>query len=90
MSSRLTEHSLFPVSSSSWHCTISHSLSTANTKAKAKMPDGAIVSKIDWMPLWEEVEKIEDDSEFTEGDFEIVSSDNVRFKVPSYHLFAAS
>ncbi|KLT38554.1 hypothetical protein CC85DRAFT_289407 [Cutaneotrichosporon oleaginosum] len=54
------------------------------------MPDGAIVSKFNWVSLCDEVDKITNDTEFTEGDFEIVSSDNVRFKVPSYHLFAAS
>ncbi len=48
------------------------------------------MSKINWMSLCDEVEKLENDKEFTEGDFEIVSSDNVRFKVPSYHLLAAS
>lgn len=30
-----------------------------------------------------------DDKSFTEGDFVLVSSDNVRFRIPSFYLFAA-
>ncbi|BEJ14680.1 hypothetical protein CspHIS471_0404470 [Cutaneotrichosporon sp. HIS471] len=33
---------------------------------------------------------ITDDSEWTEGDFEITSSDGVRFKINAYNLFWAS
>ncbi|WOO80394.1 uncharacterized protein LOC62_03G003911 [Vanrija pseudolonga] len=35
-------------------------------------------------------ESFADDEEWTEGDFTLISSDNVRFQVPSYYLFAAS
>jgi hypothetical protein len=30
-----------------------------------------------------------DDKVWTEGDFELVSADRVRFRIPSYYLFAA-
>lgn len=33
--------------------------------------------------------QIVDDSEFAEGDFEIISSDATRFRVPSYHLMSS-
>lgn len=33
--------------------------------------------------------EIKDDTRWTQGDFEIVTSDNVRFLVPSYHLFSS-
>lgn len=32
---------------------------------------------------------IVDDEEWTEGDFTIISSDNVRFRIQSYHLFSS-
>lgn len=32
---------------------------------------------------------IKDDDTWTDGDFEIISADNVRFRVPSYYLFAS-
>jgi hypothetical protein len=32
---------------------------------------------------------ITDHKKYTDGDFEVISSDNVRFLVPSYYLFAA-
>ena len=32
---------------------------------------------------------IVDDLEFTEGDMTLISSDNVRFRVESYHVFHA-
>lgn len=32
---------------------------------------------------------ISDDDEFTTGDFEVITADNVRFRVPSEFLFAA-
>lgn len=34
-------------------------------------------------------DKITDHKEWTDGDFEIITADNVRFRVPSYHLFSA-
>lgn len=34
-------------------------------------------------------ESITDDEEWTKGDFTLISSDNVRFQVPSYYLLAA-
>ncbi|BEI90304.1 uncharacterized protein CcaverHIS019_0303740 [Cutaneotrichosporon cavernicola] len=37
-----------------------------------------------------EAEHIVDDEYWTDGDFEVITSNGVRFRVPSYHLFAAS
>lgn len=34
-------------------------------------------------------DEITDDPHWTEGDFTIISSDNVRFKVPLYFVMAA-
>lgn len=33
---------------------------------------------------------VRSDTTWTEGDFELVSSDGVRFRVPSYHMYASS
>ncbi len=33
-------------------------------------------------------EETKDDERWTEGDFQIVTADNVRFRVPSFYLFA--
>jgi hypothetical protein len=30
-----------------------------------------------------------DDPTWTSGDFEVVTTDRVRFKIPSYHLYSA-
>ncbi|BEI93579.1 uncharacterized protein CcaverHIS019_0600380 [Cutaneotrichosporon cavernicola] len=35
-------------------------------------------------------ESVWDDDNWTEGDFEIITSDNVRFRVPSFHLYSSS
>jgi hypothetical protein len=32
---------------------------------------------------------VTDDIQWTDGDFQLVSSDRVLFRVPSYHLFSA-
>jgi hypothetical protein len=32
---------------------------------------------------------IRDDDDWTDGDFEVITSDGVRFRVPSFHLFSA-
>ncbi|BEI84637.1 hypothetical protein CcaverHIS002_0500380 [Cutaneotrichosporon cavernicola] len=34
-------------------------------------------------------ESVWDDDNWTEGDFEIITSDNVRFRVPSFHLYSS-
>lgn len=34
-------------------------------------------------------DEITDSKEWTEGDFEVITADKVRFRVPSYRLFAA-
>lgn len=31
---------------------------------------------------------IKDDEKWTQGDFQIITSDNIRFRVPSYYLFS--
>jgi hypothetical protein len=36
-----------------------------------------------------EEEEITDDDVWKNGDFEVISSDNVRFMIPSYHLYSA-
>ncbi|BEJ16640.1 hypothetical protein CspHIS471_0600410 [Cutaneotrichosporon sp. HIS471] len=35
-------------------------------------------------------ERVRDDNDWTEGDFEIITADNVRFRVPSFHLYSSS
>lgn len=37
----------------------------------------------------EDTSSITDDVTWTSGDFEVITADNVRFLVPSYHLFSA-
>lgn len=34
-------------------------------------------------------DEITDHEDWTEGDFEVITADKVRFRVPSYHLFSA-
>ncbi len=41
-------------------------------------------------PRPEHEDHIIDDEYWTDGDFEIITANGVRFRVPSYHLFAAS
>lgn len=36
-----------------------------------------------------ESDSIVDDDDWTDGDLEVITSDNVRFRVPSHILFAA-
>lgn len=46
-----------------------------------------LVKRVNGSPL-APPEAVIDDKKWTEGDFEIITSDNVRFRVPSYHLFS--
>jgi hypothetical protein len=34
-------------------------------------------------------ERIRDEKDWTDGDFEIITSDCVRFRVPSFHLYSS-
>lgn len=46
-------------------------------------------STVDDDPMEGEDDRIQNDKSWTSGDFELISVDNVRFRVPSYYLFTA-
>lgn len=35
------------------------------------------------------VERIRDEKDWSDGDFEIITADNVRFRIPSFYLYSA-